>query len=95
MSHRTAMSLSPRILCPLVSILAISLGGCRRAPSLSIAGSFFPVWMFCFVLGIIVATVARVLLLRTGLDQDIKPAVLIYPCIAASCSLTIWLIFFG
>jgi hypothetical protein len=29
------------------------------------------------------------------LDREIKPAVLIYPCIATSCALTLWLLLFS
>jgi hypothetical protein len=58
-------------------------------------GSFFPIWIFCVVLGIILAALARAFFIRMNFNEEINPSVLIYPCIAASCALTIWLIFAG
>jgi hypothetical protein len=75
--------------------MQISLSGCERAPSVNVVGSFFPVWIFCVVAGVILAVVARVLLIRIKFDKEIKLGVLIYPCIAISCALTLWLLLFS
>lgn len=79
----------------LAPVLIDGLSGCERAPSLNIAGSFFPFWIFCIFAGITVAALARALFGRMQFDKEIRPAVLIYPCIAASCAITLWLIFIG
>jgi len=73
----------------------LPLGGCERAPSVSVVGSFFPVWIFCTVAGILAAVAFRLLLLRLQMAQSVKLPVLIYPCVAVSCALTLWLIFFS
>jgi hypothetical protein len=83
------------IVWSLTSTPALWLCGCQRAPSISIVGSFFPVWIFCVVAGILLAALARALFIRANLDKEIKPPVIIYPCIAASCALTLWLLFFS
>jgi hypothetical protein len=72
----------------------ILLCGCQRAPTISIAGSFFPIWILCVAAGIVFAAIARLVFIRLGLDQGIKPSILIYPCVAVSFALTVWLIFF-
>jgi hypothetical protein len=76
-------------------LVAMALTGCQRAPSFSIAGSFFPDWILCSVLGIVAASLAHVLFVRLKLEREIQPPVLIYPCIAVSSAVTLWLIFFG
>jgi len=78
-----------------VLLLPIALAGCQRAPSFNVAGSFFPDWILCSVLGIVAASLAHALFVRLKLDREIQPAVLIYPCIALSCAVTLWLLFFS
>jgi hypothetical protein len=70
------------------------LSGCQRAPSVDILGSFFPIWIFCIVLGAILAVAARQVFIRVGLDTELGPGILIYPSLAALFAFTIWLIFF-
>ena len=78
----------------LVSLAPFLVTGCQRAPAFNIEGSFFPGWLVCVVAGIIFAVCIRGLLSRIGLEREIKPPILIYPCVALSFALTIWLIFF-
>jgi YtcA family len=72
-----------------------ALAGCQHAPSFSIAGSFFPDWIFCCLVGILLAVAAYRLLVAVKMEAEVQPAVLIYPCIALSCALTLWLLIFG
>jgi hypothetical protein len=82
-------------IAPLTLVEAFALLGCQRAPSFSIFGSFFPVWIFCVVIGVIVAVLFHALFVRITLDGELQPAVLIYPCIAVSSAATLWLLFFS
>jgi hypothetical protein len=77
----------------LLGVMAFG-GGCQRAPSFDILGSFFPVWIFCAVAGIVFAAVARQVLIRLKYDSEIGPTVLVYPCLAALVAFVMWLIFF-
>ena len=86
------MTISRRKFCLLGAVLLA--GGCQRAPSFDILGSFFPVWIFCAVAGIIFAAVARQILIRLKYDSELSPAVLVYPCLAALVACVTWLIFF-
>jgi len=73
----------------------LTLTGCEDAPSFNVAGSFFPDWIFCSLAGIALAIVSYRLLARLKMESYVQPAVLIYPSIALSCSVTLWLLFFG
>jgi YtcA family len=71
-----------------------ALMGCQSAPSFSIAGSFFPDWIFCCLAGIVLSVVVYRLFVGLKMESDVQPVVLIYPCIALSCAVTLWLAIF-
>jgi hypothetical protein len=73
----------------LVPLLASS---CSRAPSFDILGSFFPAWLVCFAAAILLTVVARLVLLRLRI-AIVLPSVA-YPCLTASCTFLLWLLFF-
>jgi hypothetical protein len=79
---------------PVVSLAPLLISGCQRAPAFNIAGSFFPGWIVCVLFGIIFAVCIHWLFGRIGLEREVKPPILIYPCVAFSVALTMWLIFF-
>jgi len=68
--------------------------GCGRAPAIDVIGSFFPVWMACFIISIILAALLRLLLLRYKLEPAIEPVALFYPAVVLLLSCLLWLIFF-
>jgi len=65
---------------------------CSGAPSVDLLGSFFPSWLFCFVLGIVLAAFVRLALER--LRVQIAFPILVYPSLAAFLTFALWLIFF-
>jgi len=69
--------------------------GCSRAPSFNILGSFFPAWILCAVLGILLTVVVRILFVRLNFEQELSPLILIYPCLAVFFMFFIWLLFFS
>jgi hypothetical protein len=71
---------------------AFLLAGCSTAPTYDIMGSLFPAWLVCIVLGILLAVLARWLLLRYHIS--LLYPVLAYPCLAAFFTFSIWLVFF-
>lgn len=71
------------------------LTGCSRVPSFNILGSFFPAWILCGVLGILLAVAVRLFFVRIKLEQQLKPLILVYPCLAAFFTFTLWLLFFS
>ncbi len=67
------------------------LGGCGRAPSFDILGSFFPAWLICLVVAIILAVVSLALLRRY---VEIAWPVLVYPSLTALFAFALWLVLF-
>jgi len=76
--------------------LALQLAaGCSRAPTINILGSFFPSWIFCGLLGIVLTVVARVVMVRAGIEQHLSPLVVVYPCLTAFFTFALWLLFYS
>ena len=52
-----------------LALTAIAVSGCtvQGAPSYTLFGAYFPAWMFCAALGILVAILARAVFVATGL----------------------------
>ena len=69
--------------------------GCSRAPTFNILGSFFPAWILCGVLGILLTVAVRVLFVRVDFEKELSPLILIYPCLAVFFTFSIWLVFFS
>jgi hypothetical protein len=75
---------------------ALLAAGCSRAPSFNILGSFFPAWIVCGVIGILLAVAVRLFFVRIKLeDQLLAPLILVYPCLTALFTFTLWLVFFS
>ena len=78
----------------LLLVDVISLMGCQRAPSIDVLGSFFPAWLLCLILGILLTAGTRFLLLKLHLEEALSPPIVMYPCLAALFTFGLWLIFF-
>jgi hypothetical protein len=80
----------------IVSAIAICIvcSGCSRAPSVSIIGSFFPVWMICIASGVVATFIERVVLVRLGLEQHVGPLWLFYPASVTLCACVLWEVLF-
>ena len=68
------------------------LAGCSRAPSVEIVGSFFPAWLVCFIVAIVLTGLVRLLVLR--LRAKVALPMLVYPSLAALFTFALWLLFF-
>ena len=70
--------------------------GCSRAPSFNILGSYFPAWIVCGVIGILLAVAVRLFFVRINLEDElVAPLILVYPCLTAFFTFTLWLVFFS
>jgi hypothetical protein len=63
-------------------------------PQINVIGSFFPSWMLCAAIGIVVAVMARQVLLRVGVDPYLGPRALVYPSLALLVTLVLWVTWF-
>jgi hypothetical protein len=70
--------------------------GCSRAPSFNILGSFFPAWIVCGVIGIVLTVGVRLFFVRIKLEDELLfPLILVYPCLTALFTFTLWLVFYS
>jgi hypothetical protein len=71
---------------------SLLLAGCGRAPSFDVVGSFFPAWLVCLAIAVLLTILTRWLFLH--LRVALVPQVLIYPSVTAAFAFALWLIFF-
>jgi len=76
----------------LVFLIALLLAGCSRAPSFDVLGSFFPAWLVCFIVAIVLTSLVRLALER--LHMKVGLPILVYPSLAAFFTFGLWLICF-
>jgi hypothetical protein len=70
--------------------------GCSRAPSFNILGSYFPAWIVCGIIGILLAVAVRLYFVHINLENELlAPLILVYPCLTAFFTFTLWLVFFS
>ncbi|MGB8990253.1 MAG: YtcA family lipoprotein, partial [Candidatus Sulfotelmatobacter sp.] len=62
-----------------------------RAPSFDILGSFFPAWLVCFVVAILLTVLSRELLRRY---VEIVWPIVTYPSLTALFAFALWLTWF-
>src|ERR1700685_2004622 len=75
---------------------ALLVAGCSRAPSFNILGSFFPAWIGCGVMGILLAVAVRLFFVHIKIeDKLLWPLILVYPCLTLFFTFTLWLLFFS
>ena len=75
-----------------LSLFPLALTSCSRAPSFDILGSFFPAWLVCLALGLLLTGAVRWLSVRIRVPLALP--VLTWPCLAALFTFVIWLAFF-
>jgi hypothetical protein len=72
-------------------LATVSLTSCGRAPSFDILGSFFPAWLVCFVVAILLTVLSRELLRRY---VEIVWPIVTYPSLTACFAFALWLALF-
>ncbi|MFH7812081.1 MULTISPECIES: YtcA family lipoprotein [Acetobacter] len=80
-----------------IPVLLLPLTGCKiaGAPSFPLAGAYFPSWMLCGLLGILVAVGLRVLFLATDIDALLRLRLFTYVSLGTITGLLFWLLAFG
>jgi YtcA-like protein len=79
-------------LLPLL-LVAPLLSSCSRAPSVEVLGSFFPAWLVCFIVAIVLTALVRLLVMRLRLKVALP--MLAYSGLAAFFTFALWLVFFN
>jgi hypothetical protein len=75
----------------LVAATAVA-AGC--APVINIEGSFFPAWMVCLVLGLVLTVAVRQVLVVTGLEPHLGPPLLIWTSLGVLMTMLSWLVLY-
>jgi hypothetical protein len=65
-----------------------------RAPSVDIIGSFFPAWMICLTIALVLTFAVRYLLVRLRLEPEVGPLALFYPSLLTLLTSLLWLVYF-
>ncbi len=74
-----------------------AVGGCAQqsSPSLPLFGAYFPSWLLCAVVGIFGALAARVVFIRSGIDDALPWHLLVYVSLAAAIAFSLALLIYG
>jgi urea transporter len=80
-----------RILRHSAGLAPLLLTGCGRAPAFDVLGSFFPAWLVCFAVAILLAVLCRAVLQPR---VEIALPVLVYPSLTAIFTFALWLALF-
>ena len=81
-----------RRLITLVFVLVmLLLTGCGRAPSFDILGSFFPAWLVCLAVAIVLTIISYGVLQHR---LELAFPTLTYPSLTALFTFCLWLVFF-
>jgi len=86
------MSAKGRCRAALFTSALLLLTGCARAPAFDILGSFFPAWLLCLTVGLLLTFLMRWVFLRLGIV--IAVPVLTFPSLMLLFACTMWLVFF-
>ena len=66
----------------------------KHSPQIDVFGSYFPAWMVCIVVAIVLTVVARQVLVALEIDPHLRPAGLVYLSLWAVFALSIRLVFY-
>lgn len=73
-------------------LFVLTLASCSRAPSVDILGSFFPAWLLCLTISLVLTAFVQLLLSR--LRMRAAYPVLFFPSLTILLTLALWLVFF-
>jgi len=75
----------------------MTMAGCASpgAPSLIMAGAYFPGWLLCGVAGIVAAIVARVAMVMSGLSEALPLQLFVCVAVGLLIAISAWLFWFG
>jgi hypothetical protein len=71
------------------------LSGCSSAPSRSILGSYFPSWMICVLVGMVLTVAVRGLLVKVGVADELPVPILVYLSVTLAFTFALWLLWLG
>lgn len=76
----------------LLMLTGALLQGCSGAPSRNILGSYFPSWMVCALIALIITVIVRSLFVKAGIDATLPAPLIAYLGMFAAFTFAVWLI---
>ena len=74
--------------------VGLSCAGCSGAPAIDVLGSFFPAWMVCIIVAVVLVFVLRYFLLKYHMETEVGHLAIFYPCAAVFLACGLWLLLF-
>ncbi|AMO25493.1 YtcA family lipoprotein [Ramlibacter tataouinensis] len=68
---------------------------CTGAPTLEVAGAYFPAWLASSLVGVVIAFAARAVFVATGLAQLLPLQLFVCASIGLMAGLLAWLLWMG
>ena len=78
----------------ITSLFVLAASGCSRPPAFNILGSYFPSWLVCLGISIVLTLLAHLLITTKKLADQLWPLSIVYSALLCFFSCTLWLIFF-
>jgi YtcA family len=75
-----------------IVLLAALSSGCDGAPSVTVAGAYFPAWLVCALIGALAAVLARAIFVATGLAQALPLQLLVCVSAGVLCGAVAWVL---
>ena len=69
---------------------ALSMTSWGGAPSITIAGAYFPAWLLCAIMALAVAVMVRIFMAATGLSHRIPYQLAVCLSVGAIVALILW-----
>jgi hypothetical protein len=91
---RSALRTAAKVL--VVTTLGLECGCAGAgAPSITVAGAYFPAWLACALVGVAAALAARVVLSVSGLVSVLPLPLLVCSAVGAACAALAWAAWIG
>jgi hypothetical protein len=69
---------------------SLSLIGCGGAPSVTVAGAYFPAWLLCALIAVLVTVIVRGLMVVTGFSNHVPYQLAVCSSIGVIVALVVW-----
>lgn len=92
-AHSPLRAARGKALGPAAVVLLTS--GCSRSPAFNVLGSYFPDWIACLAVAVVLTFAAHALFTKLQIVNELWPLPLLYPALVCFMSCTVWLIAFS
>lgn len=77
-----------------IGLILLTTSGCSGPPTFNVLGSYFPSWLVCLGISIVLTSFAHAFITRRNLADQLWPLPVVYSSLLCFFSCTLWLIFF-